>query len=69
MRGSSRRKRRAERNDRLNEWFAARWKEQLEFSPIQKTVLGMKEDNDKIDDFSESAADEQLAWLRRRLRR
>jgi uncharacterized protein (DUF885 family) len=50
---------------RLNEWFAARWDEQLDFSPIQKTVLGMKEDNDEIDDFSEAAADRQLAWLRR----
>ncbi len=50
---------------RLNEWFAARWKEQLDFSPIQKTVLGMKEGNDKIDDFSESGADAQLAWRRR----
>ena len=37
---------------RLNEWFAARWEEQLDFSPIQKTVLGLKEDNDRIDDFS-----------------
>ena len=50
---------------RLNEWFAARWDEQLDFSPIQKTVLGMKDDNDEIDDFSEAAADRQLAWLRR----
>jgi uncharacterized protein (DUF885 family) len=50
---------------RLNEWFAARWKEQLEFSPIQKTVLGMKADNDKIDDLSEAGADAQLAWGRR----
>jgi uncharacterized protein (DUF885 family) len=50
---------------RLNEWFAARWKEQLDFSPIQKTVLGMNEDNDKIDDLSERAADAQLAWSRR----
>ena len=50
---------------RLNDWFAAKWDEQLDFSPIQKTVLGMKDDNDEIDDFSEAAADRQLAWLRR----
>jgi uncharacterized protein (DUF885 family) len=49
---------------RLNEWFAARWKEQLDFSPIRRTFLGLKEDYDKIDDFSESAADAQLAWRR-----
>ena len=50
---------------RLNEWFAARWEEQLDFSPIQKTFLGRKDDYDKIDDLSESADDEQLAWRRR----
>lgn len=50
---------------RLNEWFAARWEEQLDFSPIQKTFLGRKDDYDKIDDMSEQAEDEQLAWRRR----
>ena len=50
---------------RLNQWFAARWQEQLEFSPMRKTVLGIKDDNDQIDDFSERAEDEQLAWLRK----
>jgi uncharacterized protein (DUF885 family) len=50
---------------RLNEWFAARWEEQLDFSPIQKTFLGRKDDYDKIDDLSERAEDEQLAWRRR----
>ena len=50
---------------RLNEWFDARWEEQLDFSPIQKTFLGRKDDYDKIDDLSEAAEDEQLAWRRR----
>ncbi len=50
---------------RLNEWFAARWEEQLDFSPIQKTVLGRKDDYDRIDDLSEAAEDELLAWRRR----
>jgi uncharacterized protein (DUF885 family) len=50
---------------RLNEWFAARWEEQLDFSPIQKTFLGRKEDYARIDDMSEAAEDEQLAWRRR----
>lgn len=50
---------------RLREWFAARWEEQLDFSPIQKTFLGRKDDYDRIDDMSEAAADEQLAWRRR----
>ncbi|HEX9640982.1 MAG TPA: DUF885 domain-containing protein [Candidatus Krumholzibacteria bacterium] len=50
---------------RLNEWFAARWEEQLDFSPIQKTFLGRKDDYAEIDDLSERAEDERLAWRRR----
>jgi uncharacterized protein (DUF885 family) len=50
---------------RLNEWFDARWEEQLDFSPIRKTFLGRKDDYDKIDDMSETAEDQQLAWRRR----
>jgi len=50
---------------RLNEWFEARWEEQLDFSPIRKTFLGRRDDYDKIDDLSEAAEDEQLAWRRR----
>jgi uncharacterized protein (DUF885 family) len=51
---------------RINEWFAERWEEQLDFSPIQKTFLGRKDDDyDKIDDLSERAEDEQLEWRRR----
>ena len=32
---------------RLDEWFEARFEEQLDFSPIQKTLLGRKEDYDR----------------------
>src|SRR5688572_18411184 len=52
--------------ERLNQWFAARWQEQLEFSPIQKTFLGINdEDYGEIDDFSERGQDTQLAWARK----
>ena len=52
--------------ERLNQWFAARWQEQLEFSPIQKTFLGINdEDYSEIDDFSERGQDTQLAWVRK----
>jgi uncharacterized protein (DUF885 family) len=37
----------------------------LDFSPIQKTFLGRKDDYDRIDDLSERAEDERLAWRRR----
>ena len=50
---------------RINDWFEARWEEQLAFSPIQKTFLGRKDDYDRIDDASEAAEEAQLAWRRR----
>ena len=51
---------------RLNAWFAERWEELLDFSPMQKTFMGIKdEDYDEIDDVSERAEDTQLAWRRR----
>jgi uncharacterized protein (DUF885 family) len=53
---------------RLNEWFNARYEEQLDFSPIQKTTLGRKDDYDKIDDVSESAQDTQFEWYRQTVR-
>jgi uncharacterized protein (DUF885 family) len=49
---------------RLNEWFDARYEEQLDFSPLAKTQLGRKDDYDKIDDLSEAGAEAQLEWLR-----
>jgi uncharacterized protein (DUF885 family) len=52
----------AAETERINAWFAEKWAEYLDFSPIFRTFLGQKKDNDKIDDYSEAAADEQLAW-------
>lgn len=54
----------AAESDRLNQWFDAKFEEQLDFSPIQRTFLGEKKDNDKIDDLSEAGEDAQLAWMR-----
>ena len=53
---------------RLNEWFNARYEEQLDFSPLAKTRLGRKDDYDRIDDFSESGQDAQLEWRRQTVR-
>jgi uncharacterized protein (DUF885 family) len=53
---------------RLNEWFDARYEEQLDFSPLTKTRLGRKDDYDRVDDFSESAQDIQLEWRRQTVR-
>jgi uncharacterized protein (DUF885 family) len=52
----------AAETDRLNTWFDAKFEEQLDFSPIQRTFLGDKKDYDKIDDVSEAAQDRALAW-------
>ncbi len=50
---------------RLNEWFEARHQELLQRSPITTTFLGRKDNYAAIDDMSEAAADEELAWRRR----
>jgi hypothetical protein len=39
---------------RLNAWFEKKYEEQLQFSPIQLTMLGRKELYDQIDDMSEA---------------
>ncbi|MEJ2542222.1 MAG: DUF885 domain-containing protein [Gemmatimonadota bacterium] len=48
--------------DRLNAWFAQKWEEQLAFSPIQQTILGMP--SGEIDDMSLAAGRRQLEWRR-----
>ncbi|HET7410350.1 MAG TPA: DUF885 family protein, partial [Paracoccaceae bacterium] len=47
---------------RLNAWFEKKWEEQLEFSPIQATFLGRKDNYGELDDLSREAAKKQLAW-------
>ena len=49
---------------RLNEWFDARFEEQLDFSPQTKTRLGRKDDYDKLNDVSETAQDMWFEWRR-----
>jgi uncharacterized protein (DUF885 family) len=49
--------------ERINAWFEEKNEEQLQFSPIQLTVLGRKELYDQIDDMSVAAAQEQLDWM------
>jgi uncharacterized protein (DUF885 family) len=60
--------RRAQEAARLNEWLDARYEEQLDFSPIEKTRLGRKDDYDRIDDFSEAGRATELNWLRQTVR-
>ena len=51
-------------SQRLNAWFADKYEQQLQFSPIALTFLGRKELYDQLDDMSEQARDAQLAWHR-----
>ncbi|MDN3653900.1 DUF885 domain-containing protein [Thalassotalea ponticola] len=50
-------------SERLNQWFADKFEQQLQRSPLQMTVLGRKDKYDQIDDVSEQAEDKELAWL------
>ena len=54
-------------SQRLNEWFGARYEEQLARSPMSRTYLGMSDGLDQLDDISQIAMDEEIAlakdWL------
>ena len=49
---------------RLNEWFEAKYEEEIMMSPIGLTFLGRKERYGEIDDLSVAAQDKQLEWKR-----
>ncbi len=49
-------------SERINEWFEARFEEELAFSPIWQSFLGRKTDYGKMDDFSLESEIEQLEW-------
>lgn len=52
----------AAESKRLNEWFDKKYEEQLKFSPIQLTFQGRKDLYDQVDDMSEKATRDQVAW-------
>ena len=47
---------------RLGEWLDTKYEESLQFSPIQLSYLGRKEQYDKIDDKSKAADERKLKW-------
>lgn len=57
----------AQESDRLNSWFADRYAEGLARSPMTQTYFGKTENQDKLDDMSQIALDEEAAlrqaWL------
>ncbi|WP_454830632.1 DUF885 domain-containing protein [Pseudoxanthomonas wuyuanensis] len=52
----------AAETERLNQWFEKKYEEQLQFSPLQLTFQGRKDLYDQIDDLSEKAQLDQVAW-------
>lgn len=52
----------AEQSAKLNEWFDAKYEEQMQFSPIMLTFRGRKDRQDEIDCFTFACQDELLAW-------
>lgn len=55
-------------SDRLNTWFDEQYEEQLQFSPIEMTFLGRKDRYDEIDDYTVSAEERELEWMRQSVR-
>lgn len=49
-------------SERLTEWLNSEYAQQLDFSPMTKTRLGDKSANGELDDVSEPAMFDQLAW-------
>lgn len=52
----------AKASGELTVWFDQEYDELLQMSPMQLTMLGRKDQYDKIDQFTDAAADEKLAW-------
>jgi uncharacterized protein (DUF885 family) len=48
----------------LTAYLDAEYEEGLQMSPMRLTMLGRKEQQDRLDDFSDAATDKELAWLR-----
>ncbi|XQW83943.1 DUF885 domain-containing protein [Thalassotalea piscium] len=50
--------------ERLNEWFAIKYEEQLQMNPVMLTFLGRKDKYDQLGDMSEEGELKQLNWLK-----
>jgi uncharacterized protein (DUF885 family) len=48
----------------LTAYLDSEYEEGLAMSPMRLTMLGRKEQQDKLDDFSDAATEKELAWMR-----
>ncbi|MGB3454802.1 MAG: DUF885 domain-containing protein [Litorimonas sp.] len=51
-------------SERLNAWFEARYEEELARSPMDQTYRGQRDAQDRLDDISQTARDEEAALRR-----
>lgn len=52
----------ADQKQALNDWFEAKFEEELHMSPLRLTVMGRKDLYDQLDDLSLEAEEKHLAW-------
>lgn len=52
-----------DQSEAINAWLDEKFEEELQQSPITLTFLGRKDQYDKLDDMSEEAEENQLAWM------
>lgn len=49
-------------SERLNQWFAVKYEEELQMSPMMLTFLGRKEKYDQVDDMTLASEQKKFAW-------
>ncbi|MFT5851060.1 MAG: hypothetical protein ACI87J_001026 [Colwellia sp.] len=49
-------------SERLNQWFAVKYEEELQMSPMMLTFLGRKEKYDQVDEMTLAAEQKKFAW-------
>ena len=49
---------------RFNQWLDGQWEEELDFSPMSRTSLGIKIDYGKLDDYTVEGEEAEIDWLR-----
>ena len=52
-------------SERLNQWFAVKYEEELQMSPMMLTFLGRKEKYDQVDDMTLAAEKKRFAWQKK----
>lgn len=60
--GGEKKEQKEDQSEALLAWFDTKYEEKLQMRPMQLTMLGRKDQNDKLDDMSEAAEDKLLQW-------